>query len=57
MPYPWHCLSSVVLCVLSVSTITTRNNYDIKSIFGANVYHVPRLCLLDIGSAPTLTIK
>ena len=42
---------SVVRRVSSVSTITTRNNEDIKSIFGANVYHVPGLCLLGIGGA------
>ena len=38
--------------MLSVSTITTRNNKDIKSIFGTNVYLVPGSCLLDIGGAP-----
>ena len=26
-------------------------------MFGANVHHVPRLCLLGIGGAPTLVIK
>ena len=40
MPYPWHCPSSVVCRVSSVSTRTIRNNGDIKSIFGANVYDV-----------------
>ena len=35
--------------VSSVSTITTRNNSDIESIFGANIHHVPGLCLLGIG--------
>ena len=49
--------SSVVHCVLSVSTITTRNNYDIKSIFGVNVYHVIGLCLLGIGGAPYISHK
>ena len=48
---------SVVRRVSSVSTITTRNNEDIKSIFGANVQHVPGLCLLGIGGDPTLVIK
>ena len=43
--------------VSSVSTITTRNNSDIKSIFGANVYHVPGLCLLGIGGAPYISHK
>ena len=64
MPYPWHCPSYiirhtlyVVLCMSSVSAINTRNNKDIKSIFGANVYHVLGLCLLGIGGAPTLPIK
>ena len=38
MPVP-----GVVRRVSSVSTITTRDNKDIKSIFGANVYHVPGL--------------
>ena len=41
----------------SVSTITTRNNLDIKSIFGANVHYVPGLCLLGIVPPPTLVIK
>ena len=49
--------SSVVCRVSSVSTITTRNNQDIKSIFGANVHHVPGLCLLGIGGAPKLVVK
>ena len=40
---------SVVHGVSSVSTITTRNNKDIKFICGANVHHVPGLCLLGIG--------
>ena len=39
------------------STLTTRNNEAIKSIFSANVYHVPGLCLLGIGGAPTSVIK
>ena len=30
---------------------------DIKSIFGANVYHVPGLCLLGIGGAPYVSHK
>ena len=51
MPYPCRALS-VVRRVSSVSTITTRNNLDIKSIFGVNVHHVPGLCLLGIGGAP-----
>ena len=45
---------SIVCRVSSVSTITTRNNYDIKSILGANVHHVPGLCLEVIGGPPTL---
>ena len=49
--------TSVVRRVSSVSTITTRNNKDIKSIFGANVHHVPGLCLLDIGGAPYISHK
>ena len=53
MPYPL----SVVCCLSSVSTITTRNNSDIKSIFGANVYHVPGLCLLGIGGALYISHK
>ena len=64
MPYPWRCpssvvrrQSSVVRRVSSVSTITTRNNEAIKSTFGAIVYHVPGLCLLGIGGAPTSVIK
>ena len=44
-------LSSVLHRVSSVSTITTRNNKDIKSIFSANVY-VPELV-----APPTLVIK
>ena len=32
---------SIICRVLSVSTITTRNNEAIKSIFSANIYHVP----------------
>ena len=34
----------------------TGNNQDIKSIFGANVYHVPGMCLLGTGGAPTIQI-
>ena len=42
----------------SVSTIlTTRNNEAIKSIFSANVYHVPGLWLLGIGGAPYISHK
>ena len=40
---------SVFRCVSSVSTITTRNNEAVESIFSANVYHVP-----GIGGAPYL---
>ena len=43
--------------VSSVSTITTRNNKDIKPIFGVNVHHVPGLCLLGIGGAPYISHK
>ena len=43
---------SVVNRPSSVSTITTRNNSAIKSIFSANVYHVPGLCLLGFGGTP-----
>ena len=50
-------LSFVVRRVSSVSTITTRNNKDIKSIFGADVHHVPGVCLLGIGGSPSLIIK
>ena len=57
MPYPWLCPSSVVRRVSSVSTITTRNNEAIKSIFSANVYLVPGLCLLCIGGAPYISHK
>ena len=68
MPYnyrcPWSvmcCVSSVCVCcvssVSSVSTITTRNNKAIKSIFSANVYHVPALCLLVIDGAPYIRHK
>ena len=50
--------SSIVRCWSSVSTRTTRNNYyDVVSIFGANVYHVPGLCLLGIGGAPYISHK
>ena len=42
--------ASVVRRVSSVST--TRNNEAIKSIFSANVHHVPGLCLLGFGGAP-----
>ena len=48
---------SLVRRVLSVSTITTRINEAIKSIFSANVYHVPGLCLLGIGGAPYISHK
>ena len=61
MAYSWHCSLSVVRYVSSVSTITTRNNKAIKSIFGANVFkhvhHVPGLCLLCIGGAPYISRK
>ena len=30
---------------------------DIKSVFGANVHHVPGLCLLGIGGTPYLSHK
>ena len=52
-----HCPSSVIHRVLSVSTITTRNNEAIKSIFSAKIYHIPGLCLLSIGGAPYITHK
>ena len=48
---------SVVRRVSSVSTITTRYNDAIKSIFSANVYDVPGLCLLSIGGAPYISHK
>ena len=48
---------SGVRLVSYVSTITTRNNKDIKSIFGAIVHHVPGLCLLGIGGAPYISHK
>ena len=48
---------SVVRHVSSVSTITTRNNQVIKSIFGAIVHHVPGLCLLGIRGAPFISHK
>ena len=48
---------SVVCRVSSVSTITARNNEVIKSIFSANVYHVPGLCLLGIDGAPYISHK
>ena len=48
---------SIVRRVSSVATITTRNNKAIKSIFSANVYHVPGLCLLGIGGAPYISHK
>ena len=57
MPYPWRRPSFVVGRVSSVSTITTRNNLDIKSIFGANVHHFPGLCLLGFGGAPYISHK
>ena len=50
MPYPWRCPASVVC-------LTTRNNKDIKSIFGADVHHVPELSLLGIGGAPYISHK
>ena len=53
----WRCLLSIVRRVSSVSTITTRKNEAIKSIFSANVYHVPGLCLLGIGGAPYISHK
>ena len=56
-PYPWHCPSSIVRRVSSVSTITTRNNEAINSIFSANVNHVPGLCPLGIGGARYISHK
>ena len=52
MPYPWRCPASVgrrTSCVICI-----HHNYqkDIKSIFSANVHHVPGLCLQGIGGAP-----
>ena len=47
----------VVRHVSSVSTITTRNNEAIKSIFSANVYNVPGLCLQRIDGAPYIIHK
>ena len=59
---PWRCPSSigchpssVIHFVSSVSTITTKNNQDIKSIFSANVYHVPVLPLPGIGGTPYIS--
>ena len=49
--------SSIVPRVSSVSTITTRNNEAIKSIYSTNVYHGPGLCLLGIGGAPYISHK
>ena len=49
--------SFVVCRVLYVSNITTRKNLAIRSIFSANVYHVPGLCLLGIGGAPYISHK
>ena len=49
--------TSVIRCVSSVSTKTTRNNEAIIPIFSANVYHVPGLCLLGIGGAPYISHK
>ena len=49
--------SFVVRRVSSVSTITTRNNQDIKSKFGTNVHHVLGLCLLGIGGAHYISHK
>ena len=46
---------SGIRCVSSVYTIST--NQDITSIFGANVHHVPGLCLLGIGGAPYISHK
>ena len=48
---------SVVCHVSSVSTITTRNNQAIKSIFGANFHHVPGFCLLGTGGSPNISHK
>ena len=54
MPYPWRCISYIVS---SVSTITTKKNSDIKSIFGANVHQVSGFCLLGIGGARYIGYK
>ena len=52
-----HRPSFIVCGVSSVSTITTRNNEAIKSIFSANVHHVPGLCLLGMGGTPYISHK
>ena len=49
--------SSIFRRVSSVSTITAKNNSDIKSTFSANVYHVPGLCLPGIGGSPYISHK
>ena len=54
MPYPWSYPSYVVS---PLSTITTRNNQDIKSIFGANVHNFLGLYLLGIGGAHYIRYK
>ena len=59
LAYLWGayaCTLGVVHRTSSVSTITTRNNKDIKSIFGADVHHVPGLCLLGNGGAPYIIL-
>ena len=55
---PFALALSIICRVSSVSTVTTRNNEAIiKSIFSANVYHVPELCRLGIGGAPYISHK
>ena len=57
MPYHWRGPLAVLRRMSYMHTITTRNNKDINSIFGANVHHVPGLCLLGIGGAPFISHK
>ena len=38
--------------MFSVNKTCTEKSQDIKSIFGAIVYHIPEMCLLGICGAP-----
>ena len=50
-----------VLCVplfnSPVGSLCHTHILDIKSLFGANVHHVPGLCLLGIGGTPYIIHK
>ena len=52
-----HVQCSFWLNCVELMHVPTRNNKDIKSIFGADIHHVPGLRLLGIGGTPYISHK